>query len=162
MRNLAAALLILSLTTSCSRSPEHGSRSVVQSTNAATPSVAASTSTVAAITSSTTTSPTRAIATTAEPGSDPASAAATIVVEAMIGGSVPPGLSDGALWVGVVSDGHVIQVATLSESADRATVAISIAFQNATDRAAVEPVGLRVELLRNDLTGWHVLGIGYL
>lgn len=36
---------------------------------------------------------------------------------------------------------------------------LSIAFESAADRAAVEPVGRRVELLHTDLTGWLVLGI---
>jgi hypothetical protein len=170
MRNLAAALLILSLTTSCTRSPQHDTRSVNgptpplvgQSTSTAAPALAVSTSSAATVASSTTTVPTRAIATTAEPGTDSASAESASVVEAMIGGSVPPDLPDGALWIGVVAGGHVIQTTTLSETADRATVAISLAFENRADRAAIEPVGLRVELLRTEPAGWHVLAIGYL
>lgn len=170
MRNLAAALLILSLTASCSRAPEHNKRSVaappsvVQTTSTASLSVAASTGTLAtgAIASSTTTVPAPGTATTTEVGTDSATAAATHLIEAMIGGSIPPDMPDGDLWIGVVADGHVIQVTTLSESADRATVAISIAFENAVDRASVEPVGLRVELLRTEPAGWHVLAIGYL
>ena len=163
----AVALLILSLTTGCSRVQQaHNSRSrPVASTG--------STSTVHANPQAANTAPTdeparprpsaAAVVRAAGPdvpptAPDQATTAATAAVETLISGQDVTNLADAELWAGVVTDSHVIQTTTLSASSDRATIAVSVAFD---DRFSTEPIGLRIELLRI-ASGWTVLGIGYL
>lgn len=165
MRNRAAALLILTLTTSCSRAPRHDQRSATPPTThqtKATTTIAAAPTTSAPPTS-TVAPPTAIGGSPPEPqpvGTD-ASTAATGVVDQLIAdlniGTVP----DADLWSGVVAGGRVIQTTVLAESADRATVAISVAFDPTPGQAVLEPIGLRVELLHAP-NGWDVIAIGYL
>ena len=90
-----------------------------------------------------------------------ASTAATGVVDQLIAGLDAGAVPDADLWSGVVAGGHVIQTTVLAESADRATVAVSVAFDPTPGQAELEPIGLRVELLRAP-GGWDPLAIGYL
>ncbi len=165
MRNRAAALLILTLTTSCSRAPRHDERSATPPT---TPQTKVTTTIGAA---STTSAPT---ASTVEPstaigGSQPtppvvamdSSTAATRVVDQLITGVSAGTVPAADLWSGVVAGGHVIQSTVLAESADRATVAVSLAFEPTTGEPDIEPIGLRVELFHGP-DRWDVIAIGYL
>ena len=89
------------------------------------------------------------------------STVATRVVDQLIAGLSAGTVPDADLWSGVVAGGRVIQTTVLAESADRATVAVSIAFDPTPGQAAIEPIGLRVELLHAP-DRWDVIAIGYL
>ena len=83
------------------------------------------------------------------------------IVDQLIAGPGKAAVPDADLWSAVVSGGRIIQTTVLAETANRATLAISIAFIPTPREAAIEPIGLRVELL--DATdGWNVIAIGYL
>ena len=164
MRNRAAALLILTLTTGCSRAPRHDQRSATPATTQhPTPARVA----VAPTTSG---PPTSTVApSTSTGGSQPTPptvatdslTAATRVVDQLIAGLDAGTVPDADLWSGVAAGGHVIQTAVLAETADRATVAVSIAFDPTPGQAELEPIGLRVELLHYP-DSWDVIAIGYL
>ena len=165
MRNRAAALLILTLTTSCSRAPRHDQRS-------ATPPTTQQTKVTTTIGAAPTTSvsPASTVApSTAIGGSQPtppvvamdSSTVATRVVDELIAGVSAGTVPDADLWSGVVAGGRVIQTTVLAESAERATVAVSIAFETTPGKADIEPIGLRVELLHAS-DSWDVVAIGYL
>ena len=87
--------------------------------------------------------------------------AATRIVDQLIVGLSVGTVPNSDLWSGVVSGGRVIQSAVLAETADRATVAVSVAFDPTPGEATVEPIGLRVDLLFG-ADGWAVVAIGYL
>lgn len=164
MRNRAAALLILTLTASCSRAPRHDQRS-------ATPTATQHpTTTTIAAAPRTSVPPASTVApSTAIGGSQPtppvvatdSSTAATRVVDQLIAGLSAGTDPDADLWSGVVVAGRVIQTTVLAESAERATVAVSIAFETTPGEADIEPIGLRVELLHAP-GSWDVIAIGYL
>ena len=164
MRNRAAALLILTLTTSCSRAPRHDQRW------ATPPTTQHPTTTTTAAASRTSVPPTSTAAPpTAIGGSQPtppvvvtdSSTVATGVVDRLIAGLRAGTVPDADLWSGVVAGGRVIQTTVLAESAERATVAVSIAFEPTPGEADIEPIGLRVELLHAP-DSWDVIAIGYL
>ena len=90
-----------------------------------------------------------------------ASTVATRVVDQLIAGLTAGTVPDADLWSGVVAGGRVIQTTVLAESAERATVAVSIAFEPTAREADIEPIGLRVELLYAP-DSWDVTAIGYL
>ena len=164
MRNRAAALLILTLTTSCSRAPRHDQRS------ATAPTTQHPTTTTIAIAPRTSVPPASTVAPpTAIGGSQPtppvvvtdSSTVATRVVDQLIAGVSAGTVPDADLWSDVVAGGRVIQTTVLAESAERATVAVSITFDPTPWQADIEPIGLRVELLHAP-DGWDVIAIGYL
>lgn len=68
---------------------------------------------------------------------------------------------DTSLWSAALDGGSKVQVATLSNSAGRADVAVSVAFQETAMAANAEPIGLRVQLGISG-SNWVVDGIGYL
>ena len=164
MRNRAAALLILTLTTSCSRAPRHDQRSTTPPTtqHPTTTTIAAAPRT--SLPPASTAAPAMAIG-----GSLPtpsvvvtdSSTFATRVVDQLIAGLSAGKVTDADLWSGVVAGGRVIQTTVLAESAERATVAVSIAFEPTPSEADIEPIGLRVELLHAP-DHWDVIAIGYL
>ena len=167
MRIRAAALLILTLTTSCTRAPRHDHPSTT--TAPAAVAVAPPTN-VGAVTSTEIATPVPAPPTSGLPGAPETStrpfdadtsSAATRIVDQLIGGLAIWSVPDADLWSGVVSDGRIIQTTVLAESADRATVAVSVAFDTASKRTGTEPIALRVELL-HAFDGWDVTAIGYL
>ena len=86
---------------------------------------------------------------------------ATRVVDQLIAGLSAGKVTDADLWSGVVAGGRVIQTTVLVESAERATVAVSVAFESTPGEADFEPIGLRVELLHAS-DSWDVIAIGYL
>ena len=162
MRNRAAALLILTLTTSCNGAPGHDQRSTAPettaqetTTTAIAPTTGASTS-LAALATSTDASQPKPV-----PVARDASTFATGVVNQLIVGTSTATVPDADLWARVVSGGRVIQSTVLAESANRATVAISVAFQPTPGEGDTEPIGLRIELLQVP-DGWNVIAIGYL
>ena len=164
MRNRAAALLILTLTASCSRAPRHDERSA---TPAATQHP---TTTTVAVAPTTSAPPASTVAPpTAIGGSQPtppvvatdSSTVATRIVEQLIASLSAGTVPDADLWSGVVAGGRVIQTTVLAESAERATVAVSIAFEPTPREADIEPIGLRIELLHTP-DSWDVIAIGYL
>ena len=89
------------------------------------------------------------------------STVATGVVDRLIAGLRAGTVPDADLWSGVVAGGRVIQTTVLAESAERATIAVSIAFEPTPGEADIEPIGLRVELLHAP-DSWDVIAIGYL
>ena len=164
MRNRAAALLILTLTTSCSGAPRRDERSAtpvaIQHPTTTTIAGAPTTngppaSTAAPSTSTGGSQPTPPI------GATDSLTAATRVVDQLIAGNSDGTVPDVDLWSGVAAGGHVIQTTVLAETANRATVAISIAFDPTPGQAELEPIGLRVELLHYP-DSWDVIAIGYL
>ena len=165
MRNRAAALLILTLTTSCSRAPRHDQRSATPPTTHQTKATA-----TIAVAPTTSAPPASTVApSTAIVGSQPtppvvatdSSTVATRVVDQLIAGLTAGTVPDADLWSGVVSGGRVIQTSVLAESAERATVAVSIAFEATPGEADIEPIGLHIELLHTP-DSWDVIAIGYL
>ena len=165
MRNRAAALLILTLTTSCSRAPRHDQRSSTPPTTHQTKV----TTTIAAAPTTSAPPASTVTASTAIGGSPPtppvvatdSSTTATRIVEQLIAGLSAGTVPDADLWSGVVAGGRVIQTTVLVESAERATVAVSIAFEPTPGEVNIEPIGLRVELLHAP-DSWDVIAIGYL
>ena len=164
MRNRAAALLILTLTTSCSRAPRHDQRSPTP------PTTQHPTTTTIAAAPRTSRPPASTVAPpTAIGGSLPtppvvvtdSSTFTTRVVDQLIAGLSAGTVPDADLWSDVVAGGRVIQTTVLAESAERATVAVSIAFEPTPGQEAIEPIGLRVELLHAP-DHWDVIAIGYL
>ena len=165
MRNRAAALLILTLSTSCSRAPRHDQRSPTPPTTQHPPT----TTTIAAAPRTSVPPASTAVPSTAIGGSQPtppvvvtdSSTVATRVVDQLIAGLSAGTVPDADLWSDVVAGGRVIQTTVLAESAERATVAVSIAFEPTPGQEAIEPIGLRVELL-HAAGYWDVIAIGYL
>ena len=163
MRNRAAALLILTLTTSCSRAPRHDQRSATPPTTQHPMATVADAPTTSAPPTSTVAPPTAIVGSQPTPPAvaTDSSTIATRVVEQLIAGLSAGTVPDADLWSGVVAGGRVIQTTVLAESAERATVAVSIAFEPTPGEADIEPIGLRVELL-HATDSWDVVAIGYL
>ena len=169
MRNRAAALLILTLATGCSHSTQHQQRSTTPTTTAtavATGALPPLDGTSATLRTAPTSTGTRTATSTtvakppAPSQSDPASAATQLVEHLILGSGTQP-IPDFDIWSGVVADGRIIQTTTLAKSADRATIAVSIAFDTPRDGTITEPIALRVEFLHT-FDGWSVLAVGYL
>lgn len=199
MRNRAAALLILTLSTSCSHNPSGDGQleqpvSVTQTPKTVT-STAAPFSTAVILgavpeqsvpnrqtpKASGTTSPSLPATTSTIPTEPPANPlekpdstqplllsernpnaamAAKFLIEQLIEGhglSIPKA----EMWARVVAGGTIIQTTNLAESANRATIAVSVAFETPNEGALTEPIALRLELL-HEANGWIVNSIGYL
>jgi hypothetical protein len=168
MRNRAAALLILTLSTSCSHktlATEPNSRVQTQ-----TPPSAASNGAVEAPVISTS-QPLPTMHNRQAPSSPPkphpdfsgpsqADSAANEYVDRLIRDQTAP-LPNPEIWAAVVSGGHIVQATTLAESADRATIAVSVAFETPIEGALTEPIALRLEMLMT-AEGWTITAIGYL
>jgi hypothetical protein len=168
MRNRAAALLILTLSTSCSHktlATKPNNRITTQ-----TPSAAASTGQVEApaipISQPLPSLQNRqALPTPPNPHSDfnvpsQAASAANEDIDRLIRDQTAP-LPNPEIWAAVVSGGHIIQTTTLAESANRATIAVSVAFETPIEGALTEPIALRLEMLMT-ADGWTITAIGYL
>ena len=167
MRIRAAALLILSVTTSCARVPRHDHPST---TNASATLAVAPPTTAGAVSSGEIATPVpapptsglpQAPVTSTTPFDADSSSAATRIVDQLIRGLAIGTVPDADLWSDVVTGGRIIQTTVLAESADRATVAVSVAFDTVGKRTGTEPIALRVELLHAS-DGWAVTAIGYL
>lgn len=65
------------------------------------------------------------------------------------------------LWQQVVTEGSIIQTTPLTEAAGRASVAVSVAFEQPDDLALVDPIGLHIELAQS-AGCWHIEAVGYL
>ena len=87
--------------------------------------------------------------------------AASEFVASLIDGHAEDSEVDVDLWQQTVDGGRIIQTTALHWAADRATVAVSIAFDTQPGGEEIEPIGLRLEL-RSLASGWTVDGIGYL
>ena len=167
MRIRAAALLILTLTTSCTRGPrpDHPSTTTASPTLAVAPPTTAGAVSSGEIATPVPAPPTSGLPEAPETSTTPsganASSAATRIVDQLIGGLAIGTVPDVDLWVGVVTSGRIIQTTVLAESADRATAAVSVAFDGPGTRTGIEPIALRVELLHTS-AGWTVTAIGYL
>ena len=168
MRNRAAALLILTLSTSCSHktlATKPNSQITTQ-----TPSAAASTGPVEApVISTSQPEPTmhnrQAPPTPPKPhpdftGPSQATSAANEDIDRLIRDQTAP-LPNPEIWAAVVSGGHIIQTTTLAESANRATIAVSVAFETPIEGALTEPIALRLKMLMT-AEGWTITAIGYL
>ena len=163
----AAAFILFALTTGCTRTAttSEPSPSTLVWATTLIPS-----GTVAARTPTTTKSPAPTLQTTPpEPASTIAirlkaespEDAASEFVGALIDGRTPPDDIDSELWTVTLDGGRIIQTTALHTAADRATVAVSIAFDTQPGGEEIEPIGLRIEL-RSQASGWTVDGIGYL
>ena len=165
MPRLAAALLILMVTTtSCSR-PE-ATPQYAEQTEAATsttlPHVVATAPDV------TTTSPIQhdqtptrdALPAMAVVNQSPEDEARSLIQRLIDQNSTIPNI-DAELWAADLDGGYVVQVSTLGKSADRADVAVSIAFVTAVAGEPAEPIGIRVQL-HASAGNWIVDGISYL
>ena len=88
--------------------------------------------------------------------------AATQIVTSLIATS-PTGIRDESLWREVVSGGQIVSSLVVAQASDRATVAISVAYDTPTVGARIEPIGLRLDMARTGNTKrWTVIDIGYL
>ena len=89
--------------------------------------------------------------------------AARGVVTALLGATSAHLTPDDLGWHDVVSGGRIVQTAVLAQAADRATVAVSVAFDPTGDGKSTEPIGLRLDLVRLDpASDWTLVAIGYL
>ena len=165
MPRLAAALLILMVTTtSCSR-PE-AKPQYADKTEAATSTILRHV--VATAPDVTTTSPIQHDQTptrdsrpvVAVVNQSPEGEARSLIQRLIDQDSTIPN-SDAELWTADLDGGSIVQVATLARSADRAEVAVSIAFVTAVAGEPAEPIGIRVQLDASD-GNWIVDGISYL
>lgn len=163
MRNRAAALLILTLTTSCSRAPRHDQRSPTPPTTQHPPTTTIAVAPTTSVPPASVATPSKSIGSQPTPSVvvTDSSTVATRVVDQLIAGLSAGTVPDADLWSGVVAGGRVIQTTVLAESAERATVAVSIAFEPTPGETDIEPIGLRVELLHAP-DHWDVIAIGYL
>ena len=165
MPRLAAALLILMVTTtSCSR-PEAIPQYADQ-TEAATSTILRHV--VATARAVTTTSPVQddqtptrdAFPAVVVVNHSPEDEACSLIQRLIDHDSTIPNI-DAELWAADLDGGYIVQVATLARSADRAEVAVSIAFVTAVAGEPAEPIGIRVQLHASD-RNWIVDGISYL
>ncbi len=179
MRNLAAALLILTATTGCTtKNPNNKSTDQAAVATTHRPQVVASapspstTPLVATLPivqpgSNSTPTITSIIATPTEPailanGGGTAEDAANEFVGSLLAGKEPSGIANAAEWVTALDGGQVIQTTILADTAGRGEVVVSIAFPPAADGTITDPVGIRVELQQTEASVWVVTGIGYL
>ena len=89
-----------------------------------------------------------------------AASAANEYVDRLIRGQTAS-IPNPEIWTAVVSGGHIIQTTTLAESANRSTIAVSVAFETPIEGALTEPIALRLEMLLA-IDGWTITAIGYL
>jgi hypothetical protein len=168
MRNRAAALLILTLSTSCS----HKTLATKANTNGQSqPSTTSGILPLTAPASIPTLQPlptmhnrqappvpTKPHAVFSVPSQ--AASAANEYVDRLIRGQTAS-IPNPEIWKAVVSGGHIIQTTTLAESANRSTIAVSVAFETPIEGALTEPIALRLEMLMT-VDGWTITAIGYL
>lgn len=179
MRNLAAALLILTATTGCTtQNPNnqttehvaaattHGPQVVVSAPSPSTTPLVATLTIVQpgstltpTVTSNTGTATAPAILAN---GSGTAEDAANEFVGSLLAGKEPSGVANAAEWVTALGGGEVIQTTILADIAGRGEVLVSIAFPPAADGSITDPVGIRVHLQQTLASVWIVTGIGYL
>ncbi len=178
MRNLAAALLILTATTGCTtQNPDnkstehevattHRPQVVVSAPSPSTTPVVATLPTVQPGSTSTLTSTSIIGAPTAPAilrnGSGTAGDAASEFVGSLLAGKEPSGIANAAEWVSGLAGGEVIQITMLADAAGRGEVVVSIAFPTAADGSITDPVSVRVQLQQTLASVWVVTGIGYL
>lgn len=162
----AAAFILFALTTGCTRTAttsEPSPSTLVSETSFVPPGTGA-TRTPAATASPSTSLPTateRSSPTTPLSPSESPELAASKFVTALMDGRAGASAIDVDLWHQTVGGGRIIQTTALHTAADRATVAVSIAFDTQPGGEEIEPIGLRIEL-RSLASGWTVDGIGYL
>ena len=179
MRNLAAALLILTATTGCNTqnpdnkftehvaaAPTHRPQLVV---SAPSPSTTPLVATLPIVQPGSTSTPTTTsiIATPTAPanlanGSGTAEDAANEFVGSLLAGKEPSGITNAAEWVTALAGGEVFQTTILADTAGRSEVVVSIAFPPAADGSITDPVGIRVQVQQTEGSVWVVTGIGYL
>jgi hypothetical protein len=179
MRNLAAALLILTATTGCTtQNPNnqptehvavattHRPQVVASAPSPSTTPLVATLATVQPGSTSTLTSTSIIGAPTAPAilrnGSGTAGDAASEFVGSLLAGKEPSGIANAAEWVTALAGGEVIQITMLADAAGRGEVVVSIAFPPATDGSITDPVGIRIQLQQTEASVWVVTGIGYL
>jgi hypothetical protein len=179
MRNLAAALLILTATTGCTtQNPNNPPTKQAAAATTHRPQVLASApspsttplvATLPIVQPGSTSTPTitsiigtptaRAILAN---GSGTAEDAANEFVGSLLAGKELSGIANAAEWVTALAGGEVIQTTILADTAGRGEVVVSIAFPPATDGSITDPVGIRVHLQQTVASVWVVTGIGYL
>jgi hypothetical protein len=179
MRNLAAALLILTATTGCTtqnpnnQPTEHVAVATTPRAqvvvSAPSPSTTPLVATLPIVQPGSTLTPTitSIIGTPTAPailanGSGTAEDAANDFVGSLLAGKEPSGIANAAEWVTALAGGEVIQTTILADTAGRGEVVVSIAFPPATDGTITDPVGVRVQLQQTLASVWVVTGIGYL
>lgn len=164
MPRLTGALLILiATTTGCTRpaAQSPGPMPAASTTSdAPRPTVTISPATsISPITTTPSSAPTTSVsvgATSQSPGNF-----ASDLIQGLIDRKPTVAAFDTSLWSGALDGGSIVQVASLSNSAGRADVAVSIAFQETATDGNTEPIGLRVQL-HSSGGNWVVDGIGYL
>jgi hypothetical protein len=179
MRNLAAALLILTATTGCTtQNPNNPptKQAAVATTHrpqvvvsAPSPSTTPLVATLPIVQPGSTSTPTitSIIGTPTAPailanGNGTAEDAANDFVGSLLAGKEPSGIANAAEWVTALAGGEVIQITMLADAAGRGEVVVSIAFPPAADGSITDPVGVRVQLQQTLASVWVVTGIGYL
>ncbi len=179
MRNLAAALAILTATTGCTtQNPNNKStdQADVATTHrpevvvsAPSPSTTPVVATLPIVQPGSTSTPTitSIIATPTvlailANASGTAEDAANEFVATLLAGKEPSGVANAAEWVNALAGGEVIQTTILADTAGRGEVVVSIAFPPAADGSITDPVGVRVHLQQTEASVWVVTGIGYL
>ena len=179
MRNLAAALLILTATTGCTtQNPNNPptDQAAVATTHrpqvavsAPSPSTTPLVATLPIVQPRSTSTPTitSIIGTPTAPailanGGGTTGDAASEFVGSLLAGKEPSGIANAEEWVTALAGGEVIQITILADAAGRGEVVVSIAFPPAAGGTITDPVGIRVQLQQTEASVWVVTGIGYL
>jgi hypothetical protein len=179
MRNLAAALLILTATTGCTtQNPNnqptehvavattHRPQVVVFATSPSTTPLVATLPKVQPGSTSTPTITSIVVMPTAPAnlatGRGTAEDAASEFISSLLAGEEPSGTANAAEWINALAGGELIQTTILADTAGRGEVVVSIAFPPATDGSITDPVGIRVDLQQTLASVWIVTRIGYL
>ena len=160
----AAAFILLALTTGCrAATTSEPSPSTLVSATSLVPlgAVGARTPTTDSTPASLLTATERPSTTTPPSPRESPEHAASEFVASLIDGNAEDSEVDVDLWQQTVDGGRIIQTTALHTAADRATIAVSIAFDTQPGGEEIEPIGLRIEL-RSLASGWTVDGIGYL
>ena len=161
----AAAFILFALTTGCTRTAttsEPSPSTLVSAASLVPPgTLAVRTPTTDSPPASLPTATERSSTTTSLSPSESPEDAASKFVTALLNGRSEASDIDNDLWQQTVDGGRIIQTTALHTAADRATVAVSIAFDTQPGGEEIEPIGLRIEL-RALASGWTVDGIGYL
>ena len=161
----AAAFILFALTTGCTRTAttsEPSPSTLVSETSLVPPdTVVVRTPTTDSSSASLLTATERTSTTTPPSPNESPEHAASEFVASLIDGRTEASDVDVDLWQQTVDGGRIIQTTALHTAADRATVAVSIAFDTQPGGEEIEPIGLRIEL-RSLASGWTVDGIGYL
>jgi hypothetical protein len=165
---VVAAFILFPIVSSCGTNTQDRSSSIpsiatppIRTTATSTPATLSPTA-VPASETPTTINPTSTAKQVSGAASIAPTAAASEFLRALINGEpIDWSIQDQDLWAAAVQGGEVIEAIILSGAADRSTVAVSVAFAPAPDGAITDPIGLRLDLIR-DASGWTVSGIGYL